>query len=74
MVPGCRQESTLVNVAHQFGIEVLFEALNATEALARKTTPDIDLHRMLHGSNDFLFTRQIPDPSFRSIQIHRHFV
>ncbi len=55
LAPGCRQETALVDAADQFGIEVLFEANDATKAFARKVTPHIDFDGMLYGSNDFFF-------------------
>ncbi len=55
MVAGSWQEAPLVDVAHQLGVEVFFEANNASKAFARKATPHIDFGGVLHGSGDLLF-------------------
>ncbi len=74
LIPDCRQEIALVDVAHQLGVEVLFEANFVTKAFDRKATPHVNFDGMLYGSSDHLFTRQIPDALFNLIQIHRCFV
>lgn len=55
LVPGCWQETPLVDVTHSLGVEVLFEADDTTEASARKATPHIDFGGVLHGSDDLFF-------------------
>ena len=69
LVPGGWQEVTLINLAHQFRVEILLEALDVIKAFTWKASQKFDSDELLDLSDHLLFSWHIQDPGFDLIQI-----